>query len=478
MLTYLKKFQTFHMPNDQTVEALDLQYIDPDAQGIDGPIQASYKHAVHALDKAWVDTFRNLGYQMNGDTMSGKSLGGYQIVSSIDPKTRQRSHAGNAYLDSAKSRPNLDIVTDVIVDKVSITTSLPKRASGVQFWQNGQKYTVSASKEVIICAGAIGSPCILQRSGIGGRQLLDRLEIDVIVENDHVGKNLQDHIMAGVSFEVKDGVETLDIFRDPVCIGAAVSQYQKDRTGPMADSPVSFAYLPLRQQDAASVTDSLSDLIEEHLRDKDGKSSEALVRKMLEDESEASANMCMMLSQAHPERTTVKDAFALTDSGNYITLFTALAHPVSRGLVHCTSSAANATPHIDPAYYSHPLDLELMSRHVQVFDKVVQTEPMKSMLKPDGRRIPAWADFRSLEEIKKLVQYSCMSNLHSCGSRAMLPEMKGGVVDHQLKVYGVSGLRVCDASIMPLIPRGNIQSSVYAIAEKAADIIKHDLARK
>jgi len=116
-----------------------------------------------------------------------------------------------------------------------------------------------------------------------------------------------------------------------------------------------------------------------------------------------------------------------------------------------------------------------MSRQVQLFEKIVQTEPMKSMLKPGGRRIPEWARFDSLEETKKLIKYSCTSNHHACGTCAMLPQEKGGVVDPRLSVYGVDDLRVCDASIVPIIPRCNLQSTVYALAEKAADMFIEDL---
>lgn len=471
MVPYLKKCQTFHMPNDKVAQDLNLHYIDRDAQGTDGPIQASYQQEVHPLDKAWIDTFANLGYPMDTDTMSGTSLGGYQIVSSIEPKKRERSHAGNAYLGLARSRPNLEILTDVIVDKVILSPD-SKRALGVQIWHDGHVFSVLASRQVLLCAGAFGSPCILQRSGIGEPQHLTKLGIDVTVENDHVGRNLQDHIMSAVSFELKDGIETIDNFRDPNYVGAAMRQYETDHSGPLAGACVSFAYMPLLEQIKEHGTTEISDLIERHFGGESDNRHQSLIRSMLEDRSQASANLCMLLSQVHLENNAMKDMISFSNAGNYVSFFTALAHPLSRGQVRCTYSAVDARPHIDPAYYSHPLDSELMSRHVQMLDKIATTEPLKSMLKPAGRRIPEWSTFESLEEAERLMKHSCMSNYHPCGSCAMLPRKEGGVVDDKLKVYGVSGLRVCDSSIIPIIPRGNIVSSVYAIAEKGADLVK------
>jgi len=479
---YLKKFQTFHMPNEEVANKLALQNIDIQAQGVDGPIHASYSSEPHAVDIAWLDTFRNLGYAMQADTMSGQNIGGYQVIVSVDPITRERSHSGKAYLERVKTKSNLEILTNVLVDKVIVANQGRPRASGVKFIHNGQEHVVSASKEVVLCSGALGTPAILERSGIGNSKILQSLGIDTVVQNENVGENLQDHFMCGTSFELEDDTETVDCMRDPAYIQQAMARYQADRSGPLAEASTAFAYMPLLDEDAphASEFQTLTDQYLDTTSDTKTmpaaqKTSLKFTRQVLEDKNEASANFCVLKMQAHLENTNMEDAFALTQPGNYITVFTALAHPLSRGNIHCTTSTPDAAPRIDPAYYSHPLDAELMSRQVQLFEKIVQTEPMKSLLKPGGRRIPEWARFDSLEETKKLIKYSCTSNHHSCGTCAMLTREKGGVVDPRLRVYGVDALRVCDASIVPIIPRCNLQSTVYALAEKAADMFIEDL---
>lgn len=123
------------------------------------------------------------------------------------------------------------------------------------------------------------------------------------------------------------------------------------------------------------------------------------------------------------------------------------------------------------------MDLELLARHVQFVDIVTSTAPLSDFLKPDGRRIPddAWVDGRlDLEGARRVVREQTISNYHPAGTCSMGPRESGGVVDGRLRVYGVKALRVVDASVFPLLPRGNIISSVYAVAERAADLIKED----
>jgi len=479
ILPYLRKFQTFHMPSEKVVQGLGLDNIDVGAQGRDGPIQASYQNEDQlAIDKAWIQTFKNMGYAMKEDTMSGRSLGGYQITSAIDPQTRERSHAANAYLDDAMCRSNLEVLINVLVDKLAFTEGAELQVSGVEFLRDGQKHVAYARKEVILCAGSIASPCILERSGVGKRAHLQALGVDVIVDNDRVGENLQDHLMCAASFEANDDLETTDNFRDPDYVGAAMAQYQRDRTGPLAGAVASSAYMPLLNEDKESSNTTFQQLVNQHLKQHNGsvgKYYEAFTRKVLIDQHEACASFWLIKGQVHMQHNIAKDMFAPTDSGKYLSLLAVLAHPLSRGGVHCMSADPNNSPNIDPKYYSHPLDEELMARQIRLVQTVVETEPFKSLVKPGGRRIPEWASFDSLEETKKLMRYSCMSQQHPCGTCAMLPREQGGVVDPRLNVYGVRGLRVCDASIMPIIPRGPIQTSVYACAEKGADMIKADL---
>lgn len=139
---------------------------------------------------------------------------------------------------------------------------------------------------------------------------------------------------------------------------------------------------------------------------------------------------------------------------------------------HIVSDKSSDAPIIDPQYLSHPSDLELLARHVQFLERLARSPPLSDYIKPNGKRNHSTAHVEDLAAAKDYVRTTAMSTYHHAGTGAMLPRNEGGVVDHRLIVYATENVRVVDASIMPLIPRSNLQSTVYAVAERAADLIK------
>jgi choline dehydrogenase-like flavoprotein len=136
-------------------------------------------------------------------------------------------------------------------------------------------------------------------------------------------------------------------------------------------------------------------------------------------------------------------------------------------------------PTIDPRYLSHPMDIEILARLVQFIPTLISTKPLSTFFKLNGRRIPTDAftpeqPVPTIEDAKQYVRDTLFSNYHLAGTCRMAGRDNGGVVDNRLMVHGVKNLRVVDASIFPLMPMGNIVTSVYAVAERAADLIKED----
>ena len=157
------------------------------------------------------------------------------------------------------------------------------------------------------------------------------------------------------------------------------------------------------------------------------------------------------------------------DGAKYFSVAALLTHPLSRGSVHISSASPTAKPDIDPRYLSEALDLEILARHVLFIDSaIVQTEPLRSLLKPTSTP----AALKDLDAAKDYVRRSMVGAHHPTGTCAMMPRAKGGVVDAQLRVHGCKNLRVCDASVFPISPRLNPQATVYAVAERAADLIR------
>lgn len=482
MSPYYRKFHTFNRPSDGTAKALSTGYIDENIQGTSGPIQSSFTEFHGPLGIAWPQTFKNLSFPITSDPLSGQSSGGYSYLSTVDPETWERSHAGSAYYSPIAQRPNLHLLTECLVERIIVERSSAMKifAKGVQFCHKDVKQVRLAKREVILCAGAIQSPQLLELSGIGSSRLLQSHGIEVIVDNPYVGENLQDHPMTGMSSEVIEGLPTVDMIRDPQVIQQATEAYYSHRQGPLTAAFHSVASLPVVEFLTDEGKSELASLLKQHINPTASTSSPSLsaqytmLRSMLESPSEGSVIIGMGASQMHFDQTLQKDIYAITAPENYITFLVALAQPFSRGSVHISSASITDAPEIDPRYLTHPLDIEILARHLKYVPTIAATEPLASLLRTDGKRLPEGLDLSSLDSAKEHCKRNLITNNHPCGTCAMMPLENGGVVDSRLNVYGIQGLRVVDASIIPMIPRGNIQSSVYAIAEKAADLIKED----
>jgi choline dehydrogenase len=166
--------------------------------------------------------------------------------------------------------------------------------------------------------------------------------------------------------------------------------------------------------------------------------------------------------------------FTTSLTGNFFTLLGVLEHPFSRGSTNIQLADQNAYSEIDPRYLSHPFDLAVLSKlalHLQV---IAQTPLLSTLLVNNGTSYQSGYYALNENNVGDWIKKNFQSEYHLAGTCAMIPRDKGGVMDAKFKVYGVDGLRVIDASIFPMLPRGNLQALVYAIAERAADWIKED----
>ena len=487
MIPYYRKFHTLNVPSDaDTKDHLGIDWVNNDFRGNSGPIQASFQGVVQdPISKAWVQTFKTLEHGLQTDPFSGEAVGGYSNPISVDPESKTRSYAANSYLTAAAGRSNLTVVTDAVVKKVVLeaTSSGPARAKGVLVSVQGSTHTIATRREVILAAGAFQSPKILELSGIGGSSVLKNSDIPVIVENQNVGENLQDHLMTGVSFEVIDGVFTGDSLmrHEPEATQGAMQMYATARAGPLCAGGIgSYAFLPFADTFSSTTqSTALEDILRElksDTRDQDQALHEKFVQSVLASQTTPAGSLFMFPAQVNLHSDPdAKDFLQELMPGSFLSLGVALLHPLSRGSVHIDSSDPAKPPVIDPKYLSHPLDIEAMAHYVLFLEKLAATEPLVSLLKPSGKRNhPTAYHIKDLAAAKEYVRASAISNNHPACTCAMKPRDQGGVVNDRLLVHGTANLRVVDASIMPTVPGGNIQTSVYAVAERAADIIKAD----
>lgn len=252
--------------------------------------------------------------------------------------------------------------------------------------------------------------------------------------------------------------------------------YVKEKSGPFCVGGIgSHAYLPV--MDPASP--SLELAYQSELLAKLAKSDsphEQVVREIIEKGNDGTGALFLFQAQGvtHENEATAEHGPVLQPE-NFFSIGCIQTHPLSKGSTHISSGDASAKPVINPNYFSNPLDIELMARHLLFCLQIRETEPLAKYFVPNGKRSHAKAFINNLDEAKQYLRDTAKTTYHTCGTCSMRPREKGGVVDHNLRVYGTSNVRVVDASIFPLIPRGNIMSTVYAVAEKAADVIKADV---
>ena len=457
-----------------------------DNQGTDGPVSVTYPDAYGPFNEAWVAAFNDLGFSDHSDPILGRKLGAFTPPTSIHPKEKKRSSSASAYYtEEVESRPNLDLLTETYVTKMLLEGSDGcVTAKGVQVSsKDGSVYQIYAD-ELILAAGALQSPQLLENSGIGSKEILERYGVEVWIDNPGVGENLQDHCCSSISFEVADGQTSGDVVRDPAVVEALLREYQEKRTGPLSGVPLSLAYAPPVDINGRMRLDEISSLTGAHIdvsRSKLGsgtKAQYAQLRSLILEPSESTCFYGLLASQMHirPEgKTSMSQAYSQQLPQNFITIMVGLNHPLSRGGVHIGGSDPKSKPTIDPGYLSHPLDVEILARGTQFIEKIVNHQAMKPLLKTDSR-LPPLADLADLENAKRVMRDRLWTTYHSSSTCAMMPRELGGVVNDRLIVHGTKNVRVIDASIFPMIVLGNIQSTVYAVAERGCDLIKEDWA--
>ncbi|KAI9798211.1 MAG: hypothetical protein M1825_005402 [Sarcosagium campestre] len=341
----------------------------------------------------------------------------------------------------------------------------PYRATGVEFAADGAspRQLVSALREVIFAAGSLHSAQLLQLSGVGPQDLLAKHDIPVNINLPGVGNNLQDHYLVGTFYpynNVSDSPARLST--NETYNAEARAQYYATKQGPWtAGSPngVAFPSLPdttNTTSDILAAVDSQSP--SQHLVDD-------LDPTLVAGFSAQKDRLVELLGQRNI------GAWEIINN-NIGSLTVSVMHPFSRGTCHINSANPFEPPIVDPRYGSNPVDLDILAAALLFNRRILATPPMQE-LQPAQFVPPIDAD---MDAIMQVIKNGVRTEFHPSGTCAMLPRERGGVVDTSLRVYGTQNLRVVDAGIMPLIPAAHLQAPVYAVAERAADLIKADNA--
>lgn len=390
--------------------------------GTGGPLGVSEPRMQHPLTEVFAQACEQYGLRRIEDYCAGDVDGVFRMLAT--QAGGQRSSASRAFLEPAMKRPNLTVITGATVDKVLIADG---RATGVRFLREGKAETVGCRGEVIVSSGSLNSPGVLMRSGMGPADHLREHGIEVVRDMAEVGKNLQEHASFHSTFQV--GIPTYNTLFKPHLLAREFLKYVTLKTGLMTVIPVeAMAYLRSRPDlDFPDVKLSFGLMVHDH-------------------------------ATRRPHKLPG------------VVVFANVAKPKSRGEIRLRSADPADKPVIDHRLIGHPDDIAALiagAKKVQeIFTMPALAQHTVGPMMPDP--MP-----QSDEEWEQAIRNSSGIGYHPVATCRMGGD-DSSVVDPRLRVHGIEGLRVVDASIMPVMPAANTNAPAIMVGEKGADMILED----
>ena len=395
--------------------------------GQGGPLNVADLRSPNGIALKWLEAARQAGYAVTGDFNGGdtEGVGPYQVTQ----KGGERWSAARAYLHPAMARPNLTVITGALTKRIMLDKhdgSL--RATGIEFERDGRSETAHAAREVLVCAGALQSPQLLMCSGIGPRAQLAQHGITPLLELPGAGQNLQDHIdyIINRRYDSKDlfGMSLGGLWR----LWQEIGRYRRERHGMCTSN----------YAETGGFIKTLPHLLKPDVQFH-------FVIGMVD----------------HHNRTR--------HGGHGYSLHACVLNPQSAGEVRLASGNMRDAPLIDPKFLTHPGDIATLTRGFKAMRKTLNSPAFAAYRGPELYT----QDVRDDDDaaIEAAIRARADTIYHPAGTCKMGVDGMA-VVDPQLRVHGVAGLRVVDASVMPVLTSGNTNAPVIMIAEKAADLIR------
>ncbi len=389
--------------------------------GVGGPLNVKDLTTPNRFGKIFWEAAVQAGYKYNADFNGPdqEGVGPYQVTH----RNGERFSAAKGYLTPILSRPNLTVITEALTQRILFDG---KRAIGVEYVRGGEVMTAKANREVLLTAGAFGSPQLLKLSGVGPADELKQHGIPVVLDLPGVGENLQDHADAVLVYESK-ATDLLGIsLAGAVNMVKGIFEWRAQRTGMLTTN---FA-------EAGGFVKSSPDQAIPDLQ------FHFVIGKLVN----------------HGRKTILGHGFSC---------HVCVLRPKSRGSVKLASAYATDHPLIDPGFLTHPDDMDLLVKGVKCMRAIMEAPALSAHR---GRELAISANAKSDEDIKAFIRQTSDTIYHPVGSCKMGTDTMS-VVDPELRVHGLQGLRVIDASVMPTLIGGNTNAPTIMIAEKAADLI-------
>ncbi|PBB64726.1 alanine-phosphoribitol ligase [Mesorhizobium sp. WSM4312] len=393
------------------------------AHNSQGPLGVSDARYIDPLTRVWLQASQQAGLPYNPDFNSGEQsgVGLYQVTT----RDGRRSSAAVAYIRPATGRPNFDLRTNCRARRILFDG---QRAIGVEFIERGVRHHLMAEREVILSAGAIATPHLLLLSGIGPADHLGAHNIPIVSDLPGVGQNYQDHMEMSLVYSLSDAYG-YDKYKKPWWAAKAGLEYLLFRSGPVTSNVAEAGGFWWSSNGTANPDIQL-----------------------------------FFLAGAG-----VEEGVDSVPGGNGCTISVSQTRPKSRGFIELAGADSGLQPRIVPNYLTHPDDIRCLADGARLVQDIMK-QPVLSRYVDQGH-IPA-RPLSTPADFDTFVRSQAHPGLHPCGTCRMGNDPMA-VVDPKLRVRGVEGLRIADASVMPDVISGNLNSVVIMIGEKAADLLRN-----